>query len=503
MTTPPPRFVELVRVSSAGQAERDTPEDQRRALDRLATTRPGQLVERIEHGASGLSGAADLAHRPDLQRLMDLSAARAYDELRVRSIDRLTRHDDPRVRAAIIGMVRDAGAIIVEAGGQVIDPRSDTGDLVWSVQTWASALERRKIVERTVAARHRLSAQGRPMTTIPYGRTYDYASGRWGVDKEQLAVYRRLFAEALAGVSLHQLAEKLNGEGIPSPKGGRWEASSVRRMIKNPSAIGRMTSYGHAITCPAIVDELTQRRAVEAMKRGRTRSGPPAKHEALLRKLATCASCGSSMHVATGGSHGRTVLYYRCAKAKRPEAEEGCRTHHPVAKVDAAVIESLRAMLEEPERLTRALAKREGPKSNAAQDVDAAAKELEALDAREEKLVRLLTTGKVSDAVYERQHAEVARARAAAQERLEAGKQRALAAAQAEELRGDVEAAVKALRRRVKRATFEEWRALVEQLFPRGPGTWIRLRDNGTIDTNGLLKLGGEPGRRTSASPCP
>jgi hypothetical protein len=48
-----PRFVELVRVSTKGQADRDTPAMQRAALDRLRQMRPGVLVERIDSQISG------------------------------------------------------------------------------------------------------------------------------------------------------------------------------------------------------------------------------------------------------------------------------------------------------------------------------------------------------------------------------------------------------------------------------------------------------------------
>jgi hypothetical protein len=123
-----PRIIELLRVSGQGQADRDTPADQRAALDKLREAFPGVLVERIDSGAvRAISGAADFRDRPDLRRLKELSDARAFDELRVRHLDRLTRHDDPRERFVVYGLVADAGAIIRDASGHVIDPRSEVG----------------------------------------------------------------------------------------------------------------------------------------------------------------------------------------------------------------------------------------------------------------------------------------------------------------------------------------------------------------------------------------
>src|SRR4051794_7125475 len=103
-----PRYVELVRVSSQGQANRDTPEDQRAALNRLRLSRPGVLIERID---STVSGAKDSDDRKDLQRLAELARSPAFDEVRVRHTDRLTRHEDPRERFMVYGLIADAGAV--------------------------------------------------------------------------------------------------------------------------------------------------------------------------------------------------------------------------------------------------------------------------------------------------------------------------------------------------------------------------------------------------------
>ena len=62
-----PRFVEMIRVSGRAQVERDTPENQRNALNRLREQRPGVLVERIEELA--VSGALGVRERSALQRL--------------------------------------------------------------------------------------------------------------------------------------------------------------------------------------------------------------------------------------------------------------------------------------------------------------------------------------------------------------------------------------------------------------------------------------------------
>jgi DNA invertase Pin-like site-specific DNA recombinase len=498
---PIPRFVELIRVSSAGQAERDTPEDQRRALDRLAKTRPGRLVERIDHGAAGLSGAADLAQRPDLQRLATLSRERAFDELRVRHLDRLTRHDDPRERFAIYGMVADAQAVIVDAGGHVVDPATEIGEVDYFLQTWASARERRKIIERTVTARKRLAAEGRPMTTIPYGRRYDHATGEWSTDPREMTVYRRIFAEVIGGTSLHRLAARLNAEGLTAPKGGLWEASSIRQMIRKPAALGRITSYGHPIACPPVVDDVTQRRAIAAMRRGRTKSGPPGKHRALLRRIAVCGVCGSTMHVVVSGTKS-TGLYYRCANAKgRRGAPPTCsaRRHHQVAEIDAGFLAAVREAVRDPDRLLRQAAPSAADPGQARGELDAIKREIERLDRREENLVRMRSQGEVRDEMWRRQSAEIGRLRAAAEERRDAIVGALEAAERLQGQAQDARAAIESMRRRLAKAGWEEWRRLIETVWQRQEGTWIRIHPGGQIEARGgAIRLERKPGTETS-----
>ena len=176
-----PRFVELVRVSSSGQAARETPQIQRDALDRLQASHPGTLVERLEV-KGGISGAATMERRTDLVRLQQLTRQRAYDEIRVYHLDRLTRAEDPRERMAVLGMALDAGAVILDTSGRLIDPGDDSGmgELDFYLNTWAAAMERKRILRRTLDGRHRKAAAGHFIQgRAPYGLAWDKEAASW------------------------------------------------------------------------------------------------------------------------------------------------------------------------------------------------------------------------------------------------------------------------------------------------------------------------------------
>jgi DNA invertase Pin-like site-specific DNA recombinase len=481
-----PRIVELLRVSGQAQSDRDTPADQRAALDKLREQFPGVLVERIDSGAvRAVSGAADLNDRPDLRRLAELARTRAFDELRVRHLDRLTRHTDPRERFAIFGMVQDAGAVIRDASGHTIDPASEIGEVDFFLQTWMASKERKRIAERTMAARKRLSAQGVPMTTIPYGRVFNREQGTWGINETEASIYRDLFADVIAGKSLRKVAESLNERGITSPRGAAWGAGGVRQMIVAPSAVGKVTSYGHVLACPAIVDPATQKRAMEVLRKARSHSGPnTVKHEALLRKLARCGVCGALMHVTVGGQNKH--LYYTCASHRKPGHDKDCGIFHPIESVDAAIRERLRPVLSNPEELIRAL--RRPVKDSGAADLGELRADLADLATREEKLTRLASKGLMSDAVYEKQAREIARLREAAQSRISVAQAQVEAAARASANVKDIEAALKGAQKDIARDDFAGWRRVVELLFGQD-GCTVTIAADGEVKMDGLIPV--------------
>ena len=473
-----PRFVELIRVSSTGQAARDTPADQRAALDRLRFARRGVLVERIEQQ---VSGAADRDARPDLARLAELAAARAFNEVRVRHLDRLTRHEDPLERAAVLSMVRRAGAVIVDAGGAVLDPATMGGELTWVVATLASAEERRKILERTMAAKRRLAAEGRLVSgKPPWARTFDKRTGQWGTDREALALYRRLFDLVLRGRTLRQIVVQLNAEGVTTQTGCEWAPGTVYNYIRASHAAGRFHSHGAELAIPPIVDKATQAAALERLRANDSASGRHDPHPALLRKLLICGICSSPMYTDTIGLK---RPYYYC------KTRGACGRYHRASVVDETVRSAVEKWLRRPGPLTAA-AEQECPadRETAQDEADEARRELRELDKQEERLARLARRGLLSARVQASQLAEVARLRAAAERRAEDAVARAEAAARREELAAEVKARVAALRAGLGRSGFQDWRQVMEILFPR-PGYAVHLWPSGRIELHGTLPL--------------
>lgn len=137
----------------------------------------------------------------------------------------------------------------------------------------------------------------------PYGLRRRGEDGHLEPDPERAPVVRRIVTEALEGRSLRSIAQGLTADGVPAPRGNRWAASTVSKILRSPVLAGSLgrDDDGEIIECPALmspgeaakVAALIEARSVvdrEGRPRGARR---PAR--ALLTGLIRCGHCGASM----------------------------------------------------------------------------------------------------------------------------------------------------------------------------------------------------------------
>jgi site-specific DNA recombinase len=70
----------------------------------------------------------------------------------------------------------------------------------------------------------------------PYG--YDNVDGKMIVNENQAEIVRFIFAEVLSGKGTHKIADDLNHRKVPTKKGGRWTATTIRGMVSNEKYTG-------------------------------------------------------------------------------------------------------------------------------------------------------------------------------------------------------------------------------------------------------------------------
>lgn len=166
-----------------------------------------------ENGVSGTQGPAD---RPAMGQALALLAAGEADVLVCSKLDRLGR--DVRDLLELVELADRQGwglAVLDLGGGGELDTTTANGRMVFGFMCVLAQWERETTAERTAAALQAKKAQG----------------FRLGRPVEQSAAARQRVRELRAGgASLAATARALTEEGIPTARGGRWHAATVKRM---------------------------------------------------------------------------------------------------------------------------------------------------------------------------------------------------------------------------------------------------------------------------------
>jgi DNA invertase Pin-like site-specific DNA recombinase len=204
--------VAYLRVSTAEQAGSGLGLDaQKAAIVGEAERRGWTVLDTLED--AGLSGKS-LGNRPGLERALATVESGEASALVVAKLDRLSR--SLLDFAGIMERARQNGWSLV-ALDLGVDTSTPAGEMMANVLATFAQFERRLIAQRTRDALAVKRAQG-----VRLGRpreTSDEAIQR--IDELRRAGYR-----------VKHIADALNAEGVPTPRGGRWWSDAVLRVFR-------------------------------------------------------------------------------------------------------------------------------------------------------------------------------------------------------------------------------------------------------------------------------
>src|ERR1019366_9029702 len=240
----------------------------------VAQKYPGEAAMEFED--DGYTGA--VLERPAMDKLRAMMRAGQVRVLLSYDPDRLSRE-----LAHLCLLMNEADRYVV-----VLDfvrggfEQTDTGRMALQMRGVFAQFERAQIKGRTQrgrleAARNGRSGGGRR----PLG--YQCADGKLTVIESEAETVRRIFREIIGGVSVREIAFRLNADGILPQRGRRWATSSIHRILRNTSyhgdaaynrrkrgPDGRMTFRPEAewipFTVPAIIDRATFDQAQEHLR---------------------------------------------------------------------------------------------------------------------------------------------------------------------------------------------------------------------------------------------
>lgn len=355
------------RFSSDDLQDRRSIADQvefcREHLKRIGIAGPTEI-----YSDEGISGA-HLKSRPAMLRLMADAKAGRVSLIVAEALDRISR--DLEDTAGIFKRLRHAGVrLLTVAEGDI-----DAMKVAFKGAMNADFLE-------GLAAKVRRGQRGRVREgRIPGGRCYGYrierrldardelVRGLRSIDPAEAATVRRIFHLYIGGASPRAIAARLNAEGVKSPRGGQWNASSINGSRARRNGILHNELYAGTITYnrqtfprdpetgrnrPRTVAEsdwlrqeapqlrIVDRETWDAAQALKARwAGMPKSNRArpkhLLSGMLICAACGSSF-VAAGP--GRLA----CTGRRERGACDNARWA-PIAAVEDRVLAGLKATL--------------------------------------------------------------------------------------------------------------------------------------------------------------
>lgn len=303
------------RFSSDRQNERSC-RDQTALCSAWAERNNCTVVDTFQDQA--ISGAS-IVNRFGLASLMRAARAHRFDVVIAESLDRLSRDQ------ADLGQLRKEltflgiGIFTVQDG--------EVGAIHIGVKGLMGKLYLAELAQKTRRGLRAVVTDGRHAGGRSYG--YDLVNGKNGelaINEREAGIVRRIFADYVAGCTPRQIAAALNHEGIPGPRGGKWNASTIngsrsrqngvlqnrlyigqvvwnrQRFIKNPATgkrVSRPNPESEWLTSAAphlrIIDDTTFANAgILKQAKGGQHSSHARKPRHLLSGLIKCGVCGAS-----------------------------------------------------------------------------------------------------------------------------------------------------------------------------------------------------------------
>lgn len=377
------------RVSTQGQKEGYSLESQREACEKKAWEMGASEIIFLEDTYSGIE-----LERPALNRLREHVLKGDVDMVVIYDPDRLTRNladlllltnelDRCNVMLVFVNFTWEStplGRLFLEMRGAIAE------------------FEHALIRERTLRGKRKKAEEGSlPGFVEPYGYKFDPINDTLILIEQEARVVRYIFLEYNKGLdSGESLAKKLSKMGVLAPQGRKWHASTVLRMLSNPTYLGLIEIGGIQIEVPRIIDKKEFDHAQEQKRKNQGNAMRKTKNVYLLQNKLYCALCGSKMSVSNHLVKGKSYSYYVCPKRREKEC---LQRPYSTIKLDILIWQEF--MVRYEKNLPDFLEYKSSEQSQRlAQEIREKNQLLTKLQRREKRLLELLISGVIKEDSY-------------------------------------------------------------------------------------------------------
>jgi site-specific DNA recombinase len=219
--------------ASGKERQEKSLDQQRREITELAKGRYRIVRWYVDEGVSGWKRNGK---RPQFdQMLTDAKERRDFQVVLCDDLDRFSRAEVMEVFSDL-STLSTAGikAIHCVNQGEYGLGENDIGRIIKMVVDVHGGNEFSRKLSRRITLAHRNRAkEGKRSAVPPYGMANDGDGGLRHGDPAHIKVVRRIFDQFVdRKQSLNSIASRLNAEGVPAPRGGKWFVMSVKCLLQ-------------------------------------------------------------------------------------------------------------------------------------------------------------------------------------------------------------------------------------------------------------------------------
>ena len=228
----PKKVAVYSRVSREGEEKHLSIENQMTNLEQDISRHPGWVL--VDHYVDeGVTGTK--LNRPEFNRLMEDARAGKIDIILTKSVSRFGRN-----MAAVQETINELNRIGVTVIFENDDINTANPDSLFYLQYLAIQAEAEA---KQTSEYQKWAINNRFKIGIPtYFRIYGYEmkDKKLVVKPDEAKIIKRIFSMYLSGMGGEKIAKALNKEGVPSPEGTRWRATTVRRILTYEKYTGNL-----------------------------------------------------------------------------------------------------------------------------------------------------------------------------------------------------------------------------------------------------------------------
>lgn len=226
------RVAAYCRVSTDSDAQLDSLSAQKQHYESYIASRADWELAGLYYD-EGLSGTKK-DQRPELLRLIADCESGRIDLIITKSISRLARNT-----VDCLGMVRKLLELDIPIyfEKENLNTQSMESELFLSILSSMAEGESTSISQNSKWSIQRRYQNGSfKIAYPPYG--YDWDGTQMVINPAQAEIVREVYEQVLAGTGTQAIANDLNRRQIPTKRGGKWSAGTIRGMVANEKYTG-------------------------------------------------------------------------------------------------------------------------------------------------------------------------------------------------------------------------------------------------------------------------